>query len=149
VPFVVTFHSGRHNSTLRNRFVPIQAALLRPLLVRARRLIAVSEFEAGLFRRRLRLASDRITVIPNGADLPLTRSARPPRDRENLIVSWDGSKVRVISGSLRSRSWPRNSRHPARSWAPARSESIRKAAEAAGVTERVEIGAIGNDGVRL
>lgn len=147
VPFVVTFHSGRHNSTLRNAIIPVQTALLRPLLVRARRLIAVSEFEAALFRRRLRLAPGRIAVIPNGADLPLTRSARPPGDRENLIVSvgrlerFKGHQRVVAALPFVAEQIP-DVRLRIVGTGPFEA-SIRRAAEAAGVAERVEIGAIG------
>ena len=67
MPFVLTFHSGGHASRFRHRLRAVQAVALRPLLSRARALIAVSRFEAELFARRLRLPTDRFSVIPNGA----------------------------------------------------------------------------------
>lgn len=70
IPYVVTLHSGGHSSGVRHRLRPVQAWMLRPLLSRARRLIAVSGFEAELFARRLRLPRERFVVIPSGVELP-------------------------------------------------------------------------------
>ena len=65
-PFVVTFHSGGHSSTVRRAIRPLQRWALRPLLRRARRLIGVSRFETDLFRSSLHLPEDRFVTIPNG-----------------------------------------------------------------------------------
>lgn len=70
VPFVVTFHSGGHSSRLRNAMRGTQQALLRPLVIRAARLIGVSEFEANFFSARMRVPRKRFVVIPNGAGMP-------------------------------------------------------------------------------
>ena len=70
IPFVLTFHSGGDVSRLRKALRGLHWTMLRPLLSRARKLIAVSEFEAGFFRERLRLPAERFVVIPNGAYLP-------------------------------------------------------------------------------
>jgi glycosyltransferase involved in cell wall biosynthesis len=70
IPFVLTFHSGGDVSRLHRALRGLQWAVLRPLMLRARKLIAVSEFEAGFFRERLRLPAERFVVIPNGAHLP-------------------------------------------------------------------------------
>jgi glycosyltransferase involved in cell wall biosynthesis len=70
LPYVLTFHSGGHSSTIRQAIRPIQIRLLRPLLRGAKRLIAVSQFEAGLFADRFGVGARRIVTIPNGADLP-------------------------------------------------------------------------------
>jgi glycosyltransferase involved in cell wall biosynthesis len=59
---------------------------LRPLIQRADQLIAVSDFEADFFSRRLRIARGRFAVIQNGARLPCP-SRRPSREHEPLIVS--------------------------------------------------------------
>ena len=48
IPYVVTFHGGGHSSRLRNLVRRPQRALLRPLLARADRLIAVARFETEL-----------------------------------------------------------------------------------------------------
>jgi glycosyltransferase involved in cell wall biosynthesis len=66
LPYVVTFHGGGHSSALRNRARRRQRAALRPLLARARRLIAVAPFEIDLYGRELALPRDRFALIPNG-----------------------------------------------------------------------------------
>jgi glycosyltransferase involved in cell wall biosynthesis len=71
VPFVVTFHSGGHSSRLRHRLRGLQRRLLRPLLARAARLVAVARFELDLYARQLRLPPERFALIPNGTDLEL------------------------------------------------------------------------------
>jgi glycosyltransferase involved in cell wall biosynthesis len=86
IPYVVTLHSGGHSSDLRHRLRPLQTWLLRPLLSRARRLIAVSMFEADLFARRLRLPPSSFVVIPSGVDMPVPAFA-PPRSGPPLVVS--------------------------------------------------------------
>ena len=78
IPYVVTFHSGGHGSALRRSVRPLQAWLLRPLLIRAGRLIAVSDFEAALFARRLRIPLGAIEVIPSGVTLPEVEDAQSP-----------------------------------------------------------------------
>jgi glycogen synthase len=87
IPYIVTLHSGGHSSRLRNALRPLQWALLRPLLSQARRIVAVSRFEAELFRARLGLPNDRFVIIPNGAQLP--SPAIPPVDAQPqpLLVS--------------------------------------------------------------
>jgi glycosyltransferase involved in cell wall biosynthesis len=81
-PYVVTLHSGGHSSAFRRLIRPLQAWLLRPLLRRAKRIIAVSEFEADLFSRRLRLPRSAFAVIPSGVELPAApdepRRSGPP-----------------------------------------------------------------------
>src|SRR3989442_11457031 len=44
-PYIVTFHSGGHTSSIRNGIRGIQWKLLRPLLANASKLIGVSGFE--------------------------------------------------------------------------------------------------------
>ena len=75
VPYVVTFHGGGHTSGLRNRARVTQRRLLRPLLARAARLVAVARFEIDQYGRELRLPQERFALIPNGTDLAFTRPA--------------------------------------------------------------------------
>jgi glycosyltransferase involved in cell wall biosynthesis len=76
-PYVLTFHSGGHSSSLRHSSRAVQTSILRPLLARANRLIGVSKFEAALFGQRLGLPANRFEVIPNGAQLPDIRVTEP------------------------------------------------------------------------
>jgi glycogen synthase len=88
LPYVVTFHSGGHSSPLRRVVRPLQVRMLRPLLRHARRLVAVSEFEANAFRRSLELPKDRISVIPSGVDTAAGQGDSDAPDRDpHLLVS--------------------------------------------------------------
>jgi glycosyltransferase involved in cell wall biosynthesis len=69
VPFVVTFHGGGHSSQLRNRSRGLQMRLLRPLLRRAARLVAIARFEIEEYGAALGVPADRFVFIPNGTDL--------------------------------------------------------------------------------
>ena len=70
VPFVLSFHSGGDVSPLRKALRRLHWEMLRPLLLHAQKLIAVSRFEADFFQDHLRLPAERFVVIPNGAYLP-------------------------------------------------------------------------------
>jgi glycosyltransferase involved in cell wall biosynthesis len=87
LPYVLTFHSGGHSSTIRQAIRPIQIRLLRPLLRGAERLIAVSQFEAGLFADRFGIGRRRIVTIPNGADLPPGSDPGPTARTTDRILS--------------------------------------------------------------
>ncbi|MGA8745111.1 MAG: glycosyltransferase, partial [Solirubrobacterales bacterium] len=79
IPYVLTFHGGGHSSGLRNRVRRAQRRALRPLLVRAARLIAVARFEVELYGGELGLGPERFTVIPNGTDLAFSESQPAPQ----------------------------------------------------------------------
>ncbi len=88
IPYVLTFHGGGHSSQLRNTLRGAQWSLLRPLIARAKRLIAVAEFEIEFWGQRFGVPADRFVVIPNGADLPpLARSGREVSIGRPLIAS--------------------------------------------------------------
>jgi len=83
LPYILTFHSGGHASSTRNRLRGLQRQMMRPLLARARKLVAVSEFEAEFFARELHLPADRFVTIQNGAamappDEPVAIDAAAP-----------------------------------------------------------------------
>jgi glycosyltransferase involved in cell wall biosynthesis/GT2 family glycosyltransferase len=69
VPYVVTFHGGGHSSDLRNRMRGAQMRLLRPLLARAARLVAVARFEIEEYGAALNLPAEKFVLIPNGTDV--------------------------------------------------------------------------------
>lgn len=88
VPYVVTFHGGGHSSALRNRMRGAQQSLLRPLLARAQKLIAVATFEIDHYGKRLHLAPTRFTVIPNGCEFDHnTLTTVPTKAAGTRIVS--------------------------------------------------------------
>jgi glycosyltransferase involved in cell wall biosynthesis/GT2 family glycosyltransferase len=69
VPYVVTFHGGGHSQEYRNRARRAQMRLLRPLLRRAARLVAIARFEVEQYGRLLGVPPERFAFIPNGTDL--------------------------------------------------------------------------------
>ena len=87
IPYVVTFHGGGHSSRLRTALRGGQWTLLRPLLARAARLIAIAQFEITLYSSRLRLPSNRFVFIPKGAELPRLTQRAPTHAPGTLIVS--------------------------------------------------------------
>lgn len=86
IPYVVTFHSGGNSSLLRNRVRGVQHKLLRPLLVRAKKLVTIADFERELLEKHLGLPDENFVTIPNGCDLPQLAGI-PPAVQPNLIAS--------------------------------------------------------------
>jgi glucosyl-dolichyl phosphate glucuronosyltransferase len=78
-PYVVTFHGGGHSSELRNRSRQAQRGLLRPLLRRASRLVAVARFEIEDYGTELGVPPERFALIPNGTDLAFSENGSGPR----------------------------------------------------------------------
>lgn len=69
IPYFVTFHGGGHSSEARNKVRGLQRALLRPLLKRAERLVAVARFEIEEYGGELGIPAEKFVLIPNGTDL--------------------------------------------------------------------------------
>ena len=86
LPYVLTFHAGGHSSRLRHAVRPLQFALLRPLLARAERLVALAPYEIDRYSRQLDLPRERFALIPNGCDLPTVAGVGSASDRA-LIAS--------------------------------------------------------------
>jgi glycosyltransferase involved in cell wall biosynthesis len=78
LPYVVTFHTGGHNSRLRNAVRPLQWRMLRTPLRRSAGMVAVSEFEADLFAHILRVPKKDIAVIRNGFEVSGESDDVPP-----------------------------------------------------------------------
>jgi glycogen synthase len=87
VPYVVTFHGGGHSSHLRNALRRGQHFMLRPLLRRAERLVAVADFEIPYFSSRLGISPVKFVLIPNGADLPAVPPGPIPGKNGTKIAS--------------------------------------------------------------
>jgi glycosyltransferase involved in cell wall biosynthesis len=82
VPYVVTFHGGGHSLSHRNDARRLQRRLLRPLLRRAAKLVAVARFEIEEYGAELGLPADRFVLIPNGTDLSFS-AAKGDADRRH------------------------------------------------------------------
>lgn len=79
IPYVVTFHGGGHSSGHRNKARGSQRRLLRPLLARAARLVAVARFEIDEYGGELGLPAEKFSLIPNGTDLAFSEAGAAPR----------------------------------------------------------------------
>jgi glycosyltransferase involved in cell wall biosynthesis len=96
IPYMVTFHGGGHSSELRNRSRRAQRLLLRPLLRRADRLVAVARFEVEQYGAELGVPPERFALIPNGTDLAFTTQ---PGD-EGSTVEQNGHPTIATIGRL-------------------------------------------------
>ncbi len=86
-PYVVTFHSGGHDSRIRRIGRPMQRMALGGLLRRADHLIGVSEYEAEFFARKLHLPAGRISVVSNGVSVGFAPRPRTAVAGQRLICS--------------------------------------------------------------
>ena len=150
LPYVVTFHSGGHDSATRNRMRAAQHLVLRPLLRGAARLIAVSDWEARHFADELHLG------LNHSRSCPTARSwawAPPLRERPGDAVL--GRTAGRIGRPARALQGPparhRGNAVPAAVEPDARlrivgggpyEAELRRLAAASGVGERIEIGPI-------
>ena len=82
IPYVLSFFSGGDRSRLRKALRGLHHWMLRPLLSRARKLIALSQFEVDFFQERLRLPAEQFVVISSGAD-HLPRAPETPAGATN------------------------------------------------------------------
>jgi glycosyltransferase involved in cell wall biosynthesis len=147
VPYVVTFHGGGHSSRLRQMARRPQRLALRPLLARARRLVAVADFEVDLYGRELRLPRERFVVIPNGADLPTPRHSA---SRDGVLIASVGRLERYKGHQRAIAALPHVlEREPdARLWIAGSGpyeRRLRRLAARHGVSDRVDIRAIAGD----
>ena len=146
IPYLVTFHGGGHSSRIRNMLRGSQWALLRPLLARAVRLIAIARFEISLYSSRLRLPSNRFVFIPNGADLAPAPQVDPSPVDGTLIVSvgrlerYKGHHhaIAALPEVLKQRPDARLRIVGAGPY----EQDLRRMAQSLGLSERVEIGPI-------
>jgi glycosyltransferase involved in cell wall biosynthesis/GT2 family glycosyltransferase len=87
VPYVVTFHGGGHSSEIRNRARRTQRRLLRPLLRRAARLVAVARFEIDDYGDELGVPPERFALIPNGTELAFSEARPQTRNGAATLAS--------------------------------------------------------------
>jgi len=147
IPYVLTFHGGGHSSRLRNALRGAQQTLLRPLMARAERLIAVARFEIEFFGKRLQLPPERFALIPNGCDLPQVTGTASPATTDGTLIASVG-RLEYYKGHQRViAALPHilEQRPDARLWiagvGPYEAE-LRRLATRLGVADRVEIRAI-------
>ena len=147
IPYVLTFHGGGHSSRLRNALRGIQQTVLRPLIARAERLIAVARFEIEFFGKRLHLPPERFTLIPNGCDLPAA-PGQVARGISNGTLIASVGRLEYYKGHQRviaALPYILEQQPDVRLWiagvGPYEAE-LRRLAERLGVTDRVRIRAI-------
>lgn len=87
IPFVMTFHSGGHSSSARQRVRAPQHAVMGPLVRRASQLIGVSEFEADHFSALMQVPRSRFVVVPNGARFEAPKDPIVADPEAPLLVS--------------------------------------------------------------
>jgi glycosyltransferase involved in cell wall biosynthesis/GT2 family glycosyltransferase len=85
-PYVVTFHGGGHSLGHRNQARGLQRRLLRPLLRRAARLVAVARFEIEEYGGELGLPAERFVLIPNGTDLSFAATGASGGERNGAAT---------------------------------------------------------------
>ncbi|HEY2054355.1 MAG TPA: glycosyltransferase, partial [Solirubrobacterales bacterium] len=90
VPYIVTFHGGGHSSRLRNRSRGLQMRLLRPLLRRAARLVAVAGFEVEEYGTALGVPAEGFALIPNGTDLSFSAGESAGREPSTPVLATVG-----------------------------------------------------------
>ena len=67
MPYILTIHSSGDVTRLRKALRGLHWMLLRPLIARAQKLIAMSQFEVDFFPERWRIPVERFVIIPSGA----------------------------------------------------------------------------------
>jgi glycosyltransferase involved in cell wall biosynthesis/GT2 family glycosyltransferase len=147
IPFIVTFHGGGHSSQLRNRSRGLQMRLLRPLLRRAARLVAIARFEIEDYGAALGVPADRFAFIPNGTDLSFSDAELAGADPTTPTLASIGRLERYKGHHRVLEAFPLVlERVPeARLLIVGKGpyeDDLRRQAEALGVAERVEIASV-------
>jgi glucosyl-dolichyl phosphate glucuronosyltransferase len=85
-PYVVTFHGGGHSLGHRNQARGLQRRLLRPLLARAARLVAVARFEIEEYGGEMGIPPQKFVLIPNGTDLSFAATGASGGKRNGIAT---------------------------------------------------------------
>lgn len=150
IPYVVTFHGGGHSSQLRNRSRSLQMRLLRPLLRRAARLVAIARFEIEDYGAALGVPPERFAFIPNGTDLSFAAEDLASAEPQAPVLASVGRLERYKGHHRVLEAFPLLlEREPeARLLIVGRGpyeDELRRQAEELGVAERVEITSVPSD----
>jgi glycosyltransferase involved in cell wall biosynthesis/GT2 family glycosyltransferase len=150
VPYVVTFHGGGHSSELRNRSRRAQMLLLRPLLRRAARLVAIARFEVEQYGAAIGVPPERFAFIPNGTDLSFSDADLAAAEPETPTLASIGRLERYKGHHRVLAAFPHVlEREPrARLLIVGKGpyeEELRLQAQELGVAERVEITSVPSD----
>jgi glycogen synthase len=147
LPYVLTFHGGGHSAWTRDKARGLQRGLLRPLLARARKLVAVADFEIEQYSRELHIPATRFALIPNGADMPEVAGVPTPAPASAPLIASVGRLERYKGHHRMIEAMPYvlEARPEARLWiagnGPYEAE-LRRLVTRLGLGERVEIRAI-------
>jgi glycogen synthase len=146
-PYLLTFHGGGHSSWLRSRLRRSQWTLLRPLLARADRLVALARFEIDLYGGALDLPRDGFELIPTGIDLPTDIGAPRSGNRSDALIASVGRLERYKGHHRLIEALPEiiRCRPDARVWIAGTGpyeQTLKRMAQELGVAERVEIRAV-------
>jgi glycosyltransferase involved in cell wall biosynthesis len=150
VPYVVTFHGGGHSSEVRNRSRGLQMRLLRPLLRRAARLVAIARFEIEEYGAALGVPEERWAFIPNGTDLSFSDAELGSAEPEVPTLASVGRLERYKGHHRVLEAFPRVLEREPRARllivgkGPYEAD-LRRQAEELGVAERVEITSVPSD----
>ncbi len=150
VPYVATFHGGGHSSEVRNRSRGLQMRLLRPLLRRAARLVAIARFEVEEYGAVLGVPPERWAFIPNGTDLSFSDAGLAEAEPEVPTLASVGRLERYKGHHRVLEAFPLVLEREPRARllivgkGPYEAE-LRRQAEELGVAERVEITSVPPD----
>ncbi|MDQ3725865.1 MAG: glycosyltransferase [Actinomycetota bacterium] len=150
VPYVVTFHGGGHSNEFRNRARGAQMKLLRPLLRRAARLVAIARFEPEDYGPALGVPPERFVFIPNGTDLSFSDAGLATAEPETPVLASIGRLERYKGHHRVLEAFPHLlEREPrARLLIVGKGpyeEELRRQAEELGVADKVEITSVPSD----
>jgi glycosyltransferase involved in cell wall biosynthesis len=143
-PYLVTFHGGGHSSGVRLALRRVQRRVLRPLLARAERLVAVARFEVGLYGEELGFRPERFVLIPNGSELELPGQPLPAPPANGTLIASVGRLERYKGHHRVIAALPHllERRPDARLWIAGSGpyeQELRRLADRLGVGGRVEI----------
>lgn len=150
VPYVVTFHGGGHSSAVRNSMRGAQKRLLRPLLRRAARLVAVARFEIEQYGEALGVPAEKFALIPNGTDLSFGDADLGGEEPATPVIATIGRLERYKGHHRVLASFPRVlEREPAALLLVVGSgpyeDELRRQAKELGVADRVEFTSVPAD----